>query len=159
MIYRESSRDDPAIEEEVSDLRSKEKPIIIGDVEADEDEKDVLTMNRKKPIQLEPKLSDFQVDMEICFCSVLNSEKYNTSHLEGIPWEELEELDKQKFIEREAKMRREHKCIRMNNLRVIDSRFNTPITLPKALSQEKEVYINPRPKTFIKKDADISQEI
>ena len=109
-------------------------------------------MNPKKPIQLEPKLSDFQIEMESCFCktrwSILNSEKYNTSHLQGIPWKELEELDKQKFIEREAEMcrifSREHKCIRMNNLRVIDSRFNAPITLPKALSQDKEVYANLR---------------
>ena len=46
-IYRESTADDPVIEEEVNKLRSKEKPIIIGNVEADDDEKDVLTMNPK----------------------------------------------------------------------------------------------------------------
>ena len=74
-------------------------------------------MNPKKLIQLEPKFFDFQIEMEICFCktrwSLLNLEKYKTSHLEGIPCEELEALDKQKFIEREAEMcsvfSREHK--------------------------------------------------
>ena len=96
--------------------------------------------------------------MESCFCktrwSIVNSEKYNTSHLEGIPWEELKELDEQKFIKREAEMRRifsrEHKCIRMNNLQVTDSRFNAHITLPKAMSQDKEVYNNLRRETFMK---------
>merc|ERR1711954_27908 len=99
-----------AIEEEMSELRNKEKPIIIGDLDADDDEKEVLTMNPKKPIQMEPKLAEFQVEMESCFCktrwSILNSEKYNVSHLEGVPWEELEEEDKQKFIEREAEMQK-----------------------------------------------------
>ena len=107
-IYKESPDDDAAIEKEVKETKSKEKPIIIGDLEADDDEKEVLTMNPKKPIQMEPNLADFQVEMESCFCktrwSILNSKKFNVSHLEGIPWEELEEEDKRKFIEREAGM-------------------------------------------------------
>ena len=135
-LSTESTADDMATEEEMNQIRSKEKPIIDGNIEADDDEKDVLTMNPKKPIQMEPKLSDFQIEMESCFCktrwSIVNSEKYNTGHLEGIPWEALKELDKQKFIKREAEMRRifsrEHKCIRMNNLQVTDSRFNAHIT-------------------------------
>merc|ERR1711954_130658 len=107
---------------------------------------------------MEPKPADCQVEMESYFCktrcSILNAEKYNTSHLEGIPWEELEEQDKQKFIEREAEMQkifsREHKCLRLNNLCVTDSKFNAHITLPKPLSQDKEVYINLRRETFTK---------
>merc|ERR1712112_709836 len=99
-----------------------------------------------------------QVEMESCFCkirwSIFNSEKYNVSHLEGIPCEELEEEDKRKFIEREAEMRkvfsREHKCLKMSNMRVTDSKFNAHITLPKTLSQDKEVYINLRRETFTK---------
>ena len=63
-------------------------------------------MNPKKPIQMEPNLADFKIEMESCFCktrwSILNSEKYNTSQLEGIPWEELEEQDKQKFIKKRS---------------------------------------------------------
>merc|ERR1711954_25971 len=155
-IYRESGDDDAKIQEEMRILKQNENAIILGEVEADEDEKEVLMMNPKKPIQLEPNLPDFQVEMEMCFCktrwSLLNAEKFNTSHLEGIPWEELEELDKQKFIEKKAEMRRlfsrEHKCIRLNNLRVMDSRFNAHITLPKALQQDKEVYINLRREVF-----------
>ena len=81
-------------------------------------------------------------------------EKVNISHLEGIPWEELDEEDKRKFIKREAEMRkifsREHKCLKLSNMRVTDSKFNAHITLPKALSQDKEVYINLRRETFTK---------
>ena len=62
-IYKESDRDDQSVAEEMQDLMSNEKPIIIGDIEADDDEKEVIKMNLKKPIQLEPKLSDFQVEM------------------------------------------------------------------------------------------------
>ena len=145
-IQREAEFD-TAFEEEINNMKSREKPIILGDTDINDDEKGVLTMNPKKPIQMEPKLEDFKMEMESCFCktrwSLLNSEKYNTSHLEGIPWGQVEELGKQKFIEKEAEMRRiffrEHKCIRINNLRVTDSRLNTHITLPKALSQDKEV--------------------
>merc|ERR1711954_45828 len=157
-IYKESDNEDQSVAEEIHDVMSKEKPIIIGDIEADDDEKEVIKMNPKKPIQLEPKLSDFKVEMESCFCktrwSIMNAEKYNTSHLEGIPWEELEESDKQKFIEKEAEMRRifsrEYKCVKLNNLRVTDSRFNAHISLPKALPQDKEIYINLRRETFTK---------
>ena len=66
-IYKESPDDDAAIEKELKETKSKEKPIIIGDLEADDDEKEVLTMNPKKPIQMEPNLADFQVEMESCF--------------------------------------------------------------------------------------------
>ena len=157
-IYKETSEEDTAIEKEVEEIKAKEKPIIIGDLDADDDEKEVLTMNPKKPIQMEPNLADFQIELESCFCkmrwSIFNSEKYNVSHLEGIPWEELEEEDKRKFIEREAEMRkvfsREHKCLKLSNMRVTDSKFNAHITLPKALSQDKEVYINLRRETFTK---------
>ena len=45
---------------------------------------------------------------------------------------------------------REKKCIKMNNLQVTDSRFNAHITLPKAMSQDKEVYNNLRRETFTK---------
>ena len=101
-IYKESPDDDAAIENEMRETKSKEKPIIIGDLEADDDEKEVLTMNPKKPIQMEPNLADFQVKMESCFCktrwSILNYEKFNVSHLEGIPLEELDKVDEQKII-------------------------------------------------------------
>ena len=64
-IYKETPDDDIAIAEEIKEIKSKEEPIIIGDLDADKDEKDVLTMNPKKPIQMEPKLAEFQVDMEM----------------------------------------------------------------------------------------------
>ena len=37
-------------------MKEKEKPIIIGNVEVTEEEKEVITLNPKKPIQLELKL-------------------------------------------------------------------------------------------------------
>ena len=81
-------------------------------------------------------------------------EEYSTTHLEGNPWEELPKKDKQKFIERQNLMRtifsREHKCIKMSNFGVTDSRFNAHITLPKVLPADKEVYIHLRRETFMK---------
>ena len=78
-IYSESGEDNATIQEEMRNLKNSEKPIILGDVEADDDEKDVLTMKPKKPIKMEPKLEDFKIEMESCFCktrwSLLNSVK------------------------------------------------------------------------------------
>merc|ERR1712112_748864 len=39
---------------------------------------------------------------------------------------------------------------KLSNMRVTDSKFNAHITFPKALSQDKEVYINLRRETFTK---------
>ena len=88
-IYKESSDGETSNEEEARDLRSKEVPIIIGDVETSEEGNDVITMNPKKPIQLEPKLDDLKIEVEMCFCkkgwSLLNLEEYSITHLEGTP--------------------------------------------------------------------------
>ena len=58
------------------------------------------------------------------------------------------------YIERECLSRRifsrEHKCLKINNFRVTESRFNAHITLPKPLSQDKEVYINLLRETFMR---------
>ena len=45
---------------------------------------------------------------------------------------------------------REHKCLRMSNFCVTNSRINVHITLPKVLPADKEVYINLKRETFMK---------
>ena len=141
-------------------MKAREKSIIIGNVEVTEEEKEVITLNPKKPIQLEPKLDKFRLDLEVCFSKMRWSldkiEEYNllASQLEETPWEELEEAEKRMYIERECLNRkifsREHKCLKINNFRVTESRFNAHITLPKPLSPDKEVYINLRRETFMR---------
>ena len=58
------------------------------------------------------------------------------------------------YIERECLSRRifsrEYKCLKINNFRVTESRFNAHITLPKPLSPNKEFYINLRRETFMR---------
>ena len=71
---------------------------------------EVIALNPKKPIQLEPKLDKFRLDLEACFCkmrwSLEKMEEYNllATQLEEKPWEELEEEEKQKYIQRECLM-------------------------------------------------------
>ena len=105
-IYQESKESDQEEFEKVRELKEKEKPIIIGNVEVTEEEKEVITLNPKKPIQLEPKLDEFRLDLEVCFLKMRWSpdkiEEYNllATQLEETPWEELEEGEKQMYIER-----------------------------------------------------------
>ena len=88
--------------------------------------------------------------------SLYKIEEYNllATQLEETPWEELEEGEKQMYLERDCLSRRifsrEHKCLKINNFRVTESRFNAHITLPKPLSPDKEVYINLRRETFMR---------
>ena len=58
---------DQAEFKKVREMKEKEKPIIIGNVKVTEEEKEVITLNPKKPIQLEPKLDKFILDLEVCF--------------------------------------------------------------------------------------------
>ena len=106
-------------------MREKDKPIIVGDIEVTDKEREVITLHQIKPIQLEPKLKEFKIDMEILFCktcwSLDNAIEYAlmANHSKEKSWEVLEEEDKQKYIEKEARMRRlflrEHKCLKMKN--------------------------------------------
>ena len=138
----------------MNELGNKEKTIIIGDLEADDDEKDVLTMNPKKPFKWNPNLQNFRLRWNLASAKPGGAFLTRRSRTPATWKVSLGKNSKQKFIEREAEMckifSREHKCLRLNNLRVTDSKFNAHITLPKALSQDKEVYINLRRETFTK---------
>ena len=107
-LYQESIEGDQEEFEKVREMKAREKPIIIGNVEVTEEEKEVITLNPEKPIQLEPKLDEFRLDPEVCFSkmrwSLNNIEEYNLLATQGgeTPWEELEEGEKQMYIERES---------------------------------------------------------
>ena len=57
--------------------------------------------------------------------------------------EEKQELIRKQKIVRQV-LDRNSRTLKMTNFRVTDSKFNPHITLPKALHQEEEVYINLR---------------
>ena len=63
-------------------------------------------------------------------------------------WDEMSEEEKQELIRKQEAIRqvldRISKNLKMYHFRVTDSKFNSHITLPKALHQDQEVYINLR---------------
>ena len=51
----------------VRKLREKGKSIIIGNIEMTDNESELITLKPKKPTQLEPKLEEYRLDMEVLF--------------------------------------------------------------------------------------------